>query len=225
MSRIVELFHFLCFNYLEGLDMLKKLTSFFLLGFFLVVSHQSHAQLPYWAKLYDYDHWPGKDGTVKTNLELTIEPFLGYGFYIMKNYNFHDFSQICLHLPHYRDIEWPNGTILIQVFPTIEEAQFCLCYTPSGFSGSKPERLLNPPVGDVAFGLDQYEYRNLFFSRANVMVSFMNMDNNDTTKVIEKLPAIIDAAIQNAPIWKTGDTKPRLKISDEFIKTFPLPPR
>jgi hypothetical protein len=119
-----------------------------------------------------------------------------------------------------------TGIIKIEVFSTIEEAQINLLDTPSGFSGEKkPDRLMDPPVGDVALGLEAYGYRWLFFSRANIFVSMMNIADSDTTRVLEELPAKIDAAILNAPAWKTGDPQPRLKISEEFIKAFPIPPR
>jgi hypothetical protein len=209
--------------------MLKKYVFFVLLSIFILDIHPSLALDDYWGIQYDYKNWPGKDGAVKNNIELNVKSFLGYGITMPKGAVRYDYSDITMILPELLPIGGMyrhSGIIMIRVYPTIEEAQIDLCNTPIGMEGSnKPERIMDSPVGDVALGLEQFGFHDLYFSRANVLVSIMSIANSDTTKVLEKLPLIIDALILNAPIWKIGDPNPRLKISDEFIKTFPLPPR
>ncbi|MDP2982934.1 MAG: hypothetical protein Q8O92_06375 [Candidatus Latescibacter sp.] len=168
---------------------------------------------------FDFENWPGKNGLIRANIEFPVGPFLGYGITIHS-----DLIPWYLWLNLQENSTMFYGEIKIDIYPTIEEAQrqmlwhFYYLQVPY-----RLKRLLNSPIGDVVFGLDNKTTRSLFFTRANVMVQIESLITN--TKAYDELPEKIDAIIQNSPIWKQGDPRPQLIVSEEFKKAFPSPPR
>ncbi len=179
----------------------------------------------------DYTTWPGKDGAVKTDIDLPVTPFLGYGLSISNPRSIEDaLYNIWFNLPEKKSSQTPSdapgakGSVRLFVYPTVDDAQFHLrdtIYT----SQINPKRIMNPPIGDVAFSYDASSYSTIDFTRMNVLVSIELIADTDTSKIFGKLGAAIDEIIRNAPTWKTGDPRPRLNITQEFFKTFPLSPR
>jgi hypothetical protein len=196
----------------------------FLLGLIVIPAYSSMAA-------EDYTTWPGKDGVIKTDIDLPVTPFLGYGLSISNPRSIEDaLYNIWFNLPEKKSSQTPSdapgakGSVRLFVYHTIDDAQFHLrdtIYT----SQLDPKRIPNPQFGDVAFSLDNMGYTTLYWTRMNVLVSIELIADIDSSKVFGKLGTAIDEIIRNAPTWKTGDPRPRLNITQEFFKTFPPPPR
>jgi hypothetical protein len=206
--------------------MWTKYISFIFLAVIFMNSHPAVAQ-----NEFDYNNWPGRDGIVKTNIDLPVAPFLGYEFILNRIYPM-DSSSIWLRLPLKKSPDSPanlpgeQGQLKFSVCPTIIEAQYAMFCVVSDYMGhTQPKRLTEPPVGDVAIIVETKGYYNLFFTRTNVFVCMQFISVSDTTRLFRNLAKEIDKVILNSLAWNTRDPAPHLIISKEFQTAFSLPPR
>lgn len=143
---------------------------------------------------YDFENWPGKSGTIKTNVEFPeslIEQYKLQPRASSKvNHLSYDFP-----LREYDSVNL--GRIELTTYPSIHKAQYGLIeYMNDLTSAIKPPRFINDCLfaGDVAFGYKDNATVCYIFSRNNVQVTIKSRIGD-----IYDIAYAIDEAIQSAP--------------------------
>ena len=164
---------------------------------------------------YGYESWPGKDGTIRRSIELSVTSLSGYGLQLAPGFTD---SSVFLKLPISEDDTVNIGRLDIKVYQTIEKAQRALVeYLYTIVSFVKPPRLTAEefPIGDVAFGEEREGVFFGVFTRANIRIVI-----EAPTSVAKELASKIDDTVMQAPSWGVGDSCPAFIISEEFVRAF-----
>lgn len=200
-------------------EFLRGLLIMLVLGLFAVVDAQEGGPWRSGVKVeekdFGYESWPGKNGTIRRSIELSVTSLSGYGLQLAPGFND---STVFLKIPLSEDDALKKGRLQIDVYRTIEEAQ--LAIVEFFYTMTRPwkfPRLTDKEfqVGDVAFGEESKGVFFVVFTRANVRIIL-----RAPTRVAKELAGKVDGAVQNAPAWKLGDPRPALIISEEFKQAF-----
>ncbi len=156
-----------------------------------------------------YENWPGKNGEVKTEVEIPAHFFSSNDMFLRESSTekFVRFKVI-----FYENDSIKEGYLHTQIFPTIEDAQFALkeyletITNPEGLSCLTNEDF---KAGDVSFGKKYDMYLRMCFTRNNVL-SIIYASTEQVLNISEG----IDVAIQNAPHWQTGMPEPLFILPD-----------
>ena len=155
---------------------------------------------------YDYENWPGKDGTIKTNIIISDQLVKDYKLLLSRG------SNDTIHFYEFSDYENDNikkGRVDIRICSNVEKAQLALvdyleCFT----NPIKPPRLTFEDfnAGDVAFGENIYEAVYMAFTRNNVLVILRT-----THEKVKVIALDIDKSIQDAPVFEEDSLYPSFK--------------
>lgn len=156
---------------------------------------------------YGYDFWPGKNGTVKSNIEFPEPLIMEYGLVLTPGSTG---SSFFYKLPLKTNDNLKKGRLQVTVYATVEESQLGLIeYLGLLTTLSKPPRLTDKDLiaGDVAFG---YIYDGIFklaFVRNNVLAIV-----EAPTEAANAISVAIDEKIRIAPEWQAGSTSPYFNL-------------
>ena len=152
---------------------------------------------------YGYENWPGKDGTVKSNIEFPAQLVLQYGLELTVGSTVASFFY---KVPLADNDDLKKGRLQIEVYDSVEKSQQGLVeYLDLLTTPSKPPRLSdkNEIFGDVAFGEIYSGVFKLAFVRNNVLVVI-----NAPTETAKAIATGIDEKIKIAPQWQAGSEIP-----------------
>lgn len=183
---------------------------------------------------FGFRSWPGGDTPVRGSVELATAPLSGYGLALRSPFR-EDQPRgfVRFALPLSEEDDGKHGKLDIQVFPTVADAQLRLAENLMLSNSAVPAprlTLVEFPAADVAFGgiyrprpredgLVLGDLWSVTYTRGNVFITF-----KAPVSVGLELATKLDADIQRAPIWKAGDPKPSLVLSQEAIDFFLIDP-
>ena len=153
---------------------------------------------------YGYDNWPGKNGDVKTDIEIADQFVTAYDMSLRSGSSE---TYLRFEIALNENDTTKQGYLHLRIFPTIEEAQLALVeYLDIITAFPKPPRLTNEDfnAGDVAFGKKFDGNVKMCFTRNNVFV-IIYAPTGKAGEIAHK----IDIAVQNAPEWKEGMEHPK----------------
>lgn len=148
---------------------------------------------------YGYENWPGKAGTVKSNIAFPEQLISLYGLELTTGSTGASFFY---KVPISESDNLKKGRIQVEVYDSVEKSQLSLVeYLDLLTTPSKPPRLSNKneAFGDVAFGEIYNEVYKLAFVRNNVLVVI-----NAATETAKAIAASIDERIKIAPQWQAS---------------------
>ena len=152
---------------------------------------------------YGYENWPGKAGTVKSNIAFPDQLILQYGLELTIGSTGASFFY---KVPLAVNDDLKKGKLQVEVYDSVEKSQLGLVeYLDLLTTPSKPPRLFNKneAFGDVAFGEIYNEVFKLAFVRNNILVVI-----NAPTETAKATAASIDEKIKIAPQWQAGSGIP-----------------
>jgi len=161
---------------------------------------------------YGHENWPGKNGIVKTHIEVPESLVFKYNLNITRGSNdeflFFDIIQ-------HENKSINKGRLQLEIFSSPADAQVGLVnYLNNLSTPFKPPRLSSESFnfGDVAFGEENDGIFRVAFIRNNVLVIIFA-----PTDKAKSIAREIDRQIQLAPEWKSNTTKPSFKLKkNEF---------
>lgn len=157
---------------------------------------------------YDYENWPGKNGSVKSNIELQ-EEFITVNNLDLTKGSKGDYFFYRISLDENDSLK--EGRLQCEVFSTTIEAQKALVECLNIMTKPiKPPRLLTKDLnpGDVAFGEEQNGIYWMTYVRNNVLIVI-----HAPTRVAVEMAQYIDERIKVAPIWNPDEPAPSIILS------------
>jgi hypothetical protein len=160
---------------------------------------------------HDFYNWPGKNNSVKTNVEIKENLVSPYNLGIDILYD----DYITFISPRDETDPLKFGRLVIAIYSSCCEAQLSLLtYLREGMAShpKNPERLTieDFKYGDVAFGYEYDGMFTVFYTKNNVRVVLVASIQNAMLIANE-----ISQIIQDAPVVKKKDTKPKLIFTKE----------
>ncbi len=145
----------------------------------------------------NYEDWPGKNGAVKTNIEIPVK-FFSSNDMSLRESSTDTFVRFKIALFENDSIK--GGYLHTQIYSTIEKAQLALKEYLETITNTDGHPCLTNEdfkTGDVAFGKELGEFLRMCFTRNNVL-TIIHASTGKATEITYK----IDSVIRAAPVWQ-----------------------